>query len=355
MPKDFYPQPDAPDPVLANELVLSLVRRHVPGAKEVTGVDESGGEARTYAVGAGNVPERRRTLGGSPAEGRSRMPARMPASLDAGTLDAGTLDAGTLGAGIILKTQRPQQLRARTSLEKERFFLNQIASGLPDVSVPRVLGGGREGRYIEYSVLTRMPGVALRNAELSAEARLEVMRELGRTLRRIHGLPQTPFADNPLFPGDRSADDVRKRMAELFEEFVARIHAEESPWSLSLAPEQVAERALMLLPDRDERVALHSNPWHEHTFVDPVTARYTGLIDFGDAYISHPALDLRRWRVRAEREALLAGYTADEPVSAEFLATWLVAQALGDMAAIAGSPALAAAAQADLKLLLDQL
>jgi len=295
--------------VMENELVLSLVRRHMPEAKAVRGVDESGGEARTYAV----------------------------------------------DGGVILKTQRPQQLRPRTSLEKERFFLNQIARELPALSVPRVLGGGREGRYIEYSVLTRMPGVALRNAELSAEARLGVMRELGRTLRLIHGLPQAPFADNRLFPGDRTAAELRLRMAELFEEFGARIHVEQLPWSLPLTPEQVGERALRLLPEGLALVALHSNPWHEHTFVDPVAAKYSGLIDFGDAYISHPALDLRRWRIRSEREALLAGYTTDGPAGDEFLATWLVAQLLGDMAAIAGSPALAAAAQEDLALLLGRL
>ena len=45
MPKDVYIQPDAPDPVLSEELVLALVRRHVPDAQTVTGVDESGGEA----------------------------------------------------------------------------------------------------------------------------------------------------------------------------------------------------------------------------------------------------------------------------------------------------------------------
>ena len=79
------------------------------------------------------------------------------------------------------------------------------------------------------------------------------------------------------------------------------------------------------------------------------------MIDFGDAYISHPALYLRPWRVLAEREALLAGYTADGPVADEFLATWLVAQVLGAMAAIAGSPALAPAAHTDLELLLGRL
>src|SRR5438270_12590755 len=96
--EDTYSQPDAPDPVLEDELVLSLVRRHVPDARAVTGIDESGGEARSY----------------------------------------------TIDDSMILKVQRPQQLRPRTSLEKEVFFLRQLEQA-PAVSVPRVLGYGREG------------------------------------------------------------------------------------------------------------------------------------------------------------------------------------------------------------------
>ena len=48
MPKDIYLQPDAPDPVLSDTVVQGLVGRHVPEAQAITGVDESGGEARTY-------------------------------------------------------------------------------------------------------------------------------------------------------------------------------------------------------------------------------------------------------------------------------------------------------------------
>ena len=43
MSKDYYIQPDAPDPLLSAEQVLGYVRRHVPEAKAVTGVDETGG------------------------------------------------------------------------------------------------------------------------------------------------------------------------------------------------------------------------------------------------------------------------------------------------------------------------
>lgn len=48
--RDRYSQPDAPDPVLDTDVVLSLVRRHVPGASALTGIDETGGEARVYEI-----------------------------------------------------------------------------------------------------------------------------------------------------------------------------------------------------------------------------------------------------------------------------------------------------------------
>ena len=151
MPKDVYFQPDAPDPVLSDELVLALVRRHVSTAQAVTGIDESGGEARTYAI----------------------------------------------DADLILKVQRPQQLRPRTSLAKEVFFLQQLEPW-PDISVPRALGYGRDSALLEYNVQTRMPGIAVRHAELGEPERAAVLFQLGQTLRRIHALPQEPFVENAL-------------------------------------------------------------------------------------------------------------------------------------------------------------
>src|SRR5262245_11423419 len=108
MAKDFYIQRHLPDPVLDSATVLSLAQRHVPEAREVRTVDETGGEARVY----------------------------------------------TIDENLILKTQRPQQLRPRTSLAKEVFFLQQLEN-IPGVSVPRVLGYGRENRWLEYFLMTR--------------------------------------------------------------------------------------------------------------------------------------------------------------------------------------------------------
>ncbi len=308
MPKDVYLQPDAPDPVLSEELVLALVRRHVPEAQAVTGVDESGGEARTYAI----------------------------------------------DTNLMLKVQRPQQLRPRTSLAKEVFFLNQLEP-FPDVSVPQALGYGRDSTLLEYTVMTRMPGVAMRYAPLSEQEQAAALFQLGQTLRRIHSLPQEPFSESALFPGDRTFAAVQQRFHEYFVELAEIFQAEGHYWPLDMPLEEIGERVVASLPENDERVALHSNPYAEHAFVDPMTHTYLGLIDFGDAYISHPAFDLRRWNRPAEREALLSGYTAETPVSAAFMATWKAVLILTDVIVMAHYPDRAARAADDLQNLLAPL
>lgn len=317
MPRDFYVQPDAADPVLSEEVVLSLARRHVSDVHTVTHVDESGGEARTY----------------------------------------------TIDDSMIFKTQRPQQLRPRTSLEKEVFFLHQLAEGAPDLSVPRVIGYGRDqvtdstlgNGVIEYTLMTRMPGIAMRHAKLDEEARRAVLFQLGAVLRRIHSLPLAPFIASEFFHGDQSFVDTQFRFGNYFNDLADDIRRERSPWRLSLTPEQVGARAITSVPRSTERAALHSNPYLEHVFVHPESGGYSGLIDFGDAYISHPAFDTRRWNRKVDREALLQGYTSERPVSDDFLATWRAVMILGDVVTIAYYPERAAEAEQDLLELLAQI
>lgn len=305
--EDTYSQPEAPDPVLDVELVLALVRRHVPEAQAVTGVDESGGEARTYAI----------------------------------------------DDDLILKVQRPQQLRPRTSLEKEVFFLQQLEQ-VPDISVPRVLGYGRDGHFIEYNVQTRIPGKAMRHVPMGEEARAAVLAQLGKTLRRVHELPRAPFQGTGLFPVDDSFQVVRARFAHYLTSMASLIQERARPWSLDCTPEEIAELALAALPRSDERVALHSNPGPEHTFVIPQTGAYSGLIDFGDAFISHPALDLRRRAGLHDRDAIMRGYTAEGPVSDSFTGTWQIVQMLSDLIDIAHYPDRATHAEQDLKELVRE-
>jgi aminoglycoside phosphotransferase (APT) family kinase protein len=304
MPKDVYLQPDAPDPVLTDAVVLGLVQRHVPGAQAVTGVDESGGEARSYLI----------------------------------------------DAGIILKTQRPHRLRRRTNLAKEAAFLQHLAA-FPAIPVPRVLGYGH-APSAEYLCMTRMPGDAVIRQTITDPARAGVLQALGQALHQIHSVPQAPLAASRLFPGDRTAADLRARLGEAFDEVLAALERAGDVWQLPQSPRGAADAALAALPDTTAFVALHSNPGPEHTFADPVAHIYTGTIDFGDAYRSHPALDLRRWKDPADREALLAGYLAAEPVDAAFMSVWRVTQVWADMAAIASSPEYRDAAHAHLERML---
>jgi aminoglycoside phosphotransferase (APT) family kinase protein len=306
MTRDYYIQPDAADPVLSEREVLELAHRHLPELKAVTAVDENGGEARTYKI--------------------DEM--------------------------YLLKIQRPHQLRPRTSLEKEVFFLKQL-EGVEGVNVPKVYGYGREGDRIEYTLMSRMSGVAAEFAELEGETRRQVLFAMGAMLRRVHDLPQAPFMESGLFPGDHSPVDIHWRFGNLFDEALELLDKYPGSWKLPLTALEVSRRAMTALPKADQWVALHSNPGPEHVFVDPISGRFIGIIDFGDAYFSHPVLDLRRWRCPADRDAIFAGYIADKPVNENFQQVWRVAQLLTDLVAAARNPEYCEAAQVEIKRLLD--
>ena len=83
------------------------------------------------------------------------------------------------------------------------LFLEQL-KGVAGLNVPHVIGYGHPEPMIEYTLMTRIPGVAVRNAQLAGEARQETMKALGRMLRRVHGIPQAPLRESGLFFGDQS-------------------------------------------------------------------------------------------------------------------------------------------------------
>jgi hypothetical protein len=99
----------------------------------------------------------------------------------------------------------------------------------------------------------------------------------------------------------------------------------------------VASRVLAALPASVDLVALHSNPGLVHTFIQPDTCEFVGLIDFGDAYIGHPAFDWR-WPTHADHLAMLQGYGDDAPVTEEFMAAWRPGLVLSDLSALATRP-----------------
>jgi hygromycin-B 7''-O-kinase len=185
--------------------------------------------------------------------------------------------------------------------------------------------------------MTQMPGVPVLTVELIGVQRMNVLHQLGRTLRRIHSIPQAPFYDSALFPGNRTRDAFVERVRATLAHAVQVIRETPSLWRLSVSPEDLASRVLAALPASVDLVALHSNPGPVHTFVQSDTLEFIGLIDFGDAYISHPALDWR-WPTHADRVALLQGYCAETPATDEFMTAWRSALVLSDMSAFATRP-----------------
>lgn len=284
--REYY-QRGAPDPVLETELVLRLVRRHAPDAREMTRVDESGGEARTYYV----------------------------------------------DEGLVLKVQRPPQLRSWTSLEKEVRFLRQIAQDDPTLPVPRVLGYGREGS-VEYTCMTRLPGDAAIRTPIPDVARRDTLKALGRVIRRVHTVQQAPLRESGLFPEEYTPEDLRISVAEDILDFAQRIEEKGKAWPISVTAEELSQKVVARVPSEALPVALHTNPGPTHTFVDRSTGHFTGLIDFGDAYIGHPVFDLWQWGDPADREAVLAGYLESGPMDERFWTMWDVAQVISDLRAI---------------------
>ena len=128
--------------------------------------------------------------------------------------------------------------------------------------------------------------------------------QLGRVLRRLHSIPQPPFQSGSLFPGYRTTTEFAAAAQVGLASSVQVIGETPDLWPLDISPEELAAKALSGLPTTVDLVALHSNPGPEHVFVQPDTLEFVGIIDFGDSYISHPALDWR-WPTHQDRLIIL--------------------------------------------------
>jgi hypothetical protein len=103
---------------------------------------------------------------------------------------------------------------------------------------------------------------------------------------------------------------------------------------------------------------LHSNPGPTHTFVAPSLRTFSGLIDFGDAYLSHPAFDLVRWPAAADRKAVLEGYAGTpeiEALGSSFVTVWRIVSVLADLQSAAWDPERLEEAAAQIDAQIDQI
>ena len=265
--KNIYYQRDAADPVLEDSVVLSIVREYAPEAKQVVELDETGDEARMYAV----------------------------------------------DAGIFLKVQRPQQLRYSTSLEKEALFLKYLEKNCV-ASAPRVLGYGKRDA-VEYICMTRIPGIALKDADLTRTQQEVVLNELGKTLFKIHTIDKTSLVDSGLFPADAGTEGVKERLLVLFERALKRLPARLPQADIDHAI-QMARVEIDKITAVNTMAPLHADIGYEHVFVTSDNT-FSGVIDFGDAYMGHPVFDIHGVPL-CDRKALLNGYFSTSDPDANF-------------------------------------
>ena len=147
-----------------------------------------------------------------------------------------------------------------------------------------------------------------------------------------HGLTGT------IVPADRDAAALHQRLEFGFADLVDALDEHPDPVALPLPAAEIAAQALAALPTSFDTsmVVLHSNPSPNHVFVDPDRGTMTGVIDFGDAYTSHPALDLHRWRRRPTGSVTGSRRHGG---AVDFDHIWTVAMIYTDLAVIAaGSP-----------------
>jgi len=175
-------------------------------------------------------------------------------------------------------------------------------------------------------------------------------------LRAVHALEAGELRSAGTLPTVDGAAALRARLEPNFADLVERLDTQPDRWPLEVRPARVAERALAALPARLDAppVPLHSNPGPTHVFTDEAGG-FTGLIDFGDAYAAHPALDLRSWPDPADRIRLRDAYLDGRAPGAEWDAVGTVAMIYADLGALTSPTLPAAPAAADLVERLGQL
>ncbi len=298
---DVYSQPDAPDPVLPTELVREIAEPHLPSDLRLSDgmvVEESGGEARVYLF-----------------------------------------DRADVGGGVAVKTQRPHRLRPRTSLAKEAALLAALAGPLVG-RIPVVYGYDQVETAVgpvELIVMSRVPGRPVNRTTITRPIRSELLRQLAGVLRAVHSLDPAELVKSNLLPADEGVPGLRSRLEPNFADLAEKLEGRRDSWPLTVSPSRVAALALDALPSDPAHPAtvLHSNPGITHTFADPAGV-FSGLIDFGDAYASHPALDLRSWPDPDDRVELRRHYLDGHTASADWDAVWTAAMIYADMAALTG-------------------
>ena len=137
--------------------------------------------------------------------------------------------------------------------------------------------------------------------------------------------------------------DLTRRLKSRFGDVADVIAQHPEKWTFPTPFKDVVATALAMLPTEFSPVVVHSNLGPTHVFHNGDGA-LTGLIDFGDSYLSHPAMDLRSWPDPADRVALRNAYLGSRPPQPDFDTAWAAGMIAIDTAVLVTQPGHAPAA-----------
>jgi aminoglycoside 2''-phosphotransferase len=190
-------------------------------------------------------------------------------------------------------------------LRAEARLLSELAERL-SVAIPRPLhvSDGVESFRQPFYAYRKIPGVPMLEAKLDEEALRATGRQIGQFLRELHSTPigSVSTCGLPVYSADgwrqfyrdfraRCDERLGKLLPENEREYVGRF------WSAFLEDDANF---------RFTPALVHADLAPDHILVDPERSSLSGIIDFGDARIGDPAIDIVGL-LRIE-DAVLDGY-----------------------------------------------
>jgi aminoglycoside phosphotransferase (APT) family kinase protein len=170
-------------------------------------------------------------------------------------------------------------------LDREVRILPLLAPHLPlPIPVPAYRGAPSDAYPYPFAGYSLIPGTPAHRLAWSEEERMRIAAPLGRFLAALHRIPISE--ESPAWaPGEKSLrpmSPLRDRLRAL------------APGLAGIEVEEVADLAdhLNVIPTEARSPCwVHGDLWPSHLLVDD-ERRLTGVIDWGDVHLGHPAIDL---------------------------------------------------------------
>jgi len=184
----------------------------------------------------------------------------------------------------------PRRTIAVSLLETEGRVLPALASRLP-YPIPTPVWFGRPDATYKWPFLgyRRLDGHVVSDVDLDDDARAALAAPLARFLRALHDVPLVEAQAWGVPPdafGYLDAGRLQRIARPALADLVARgTIADARPWL------DLLEAGVAVLPLDTALTVVHGDFYSRHILVD-AGGGMTGVIDFGDLHLDHPAVDL---------------------------------------------------------------